>query len=127
MDLHDHLFVCARRQRNSNLSEEKLYYEEKFEKAQSSVMNYAVKLPYTNKELYDWSIELHNCLSSYHGIIDSGKEVVYGFFKNEVIEFAVSIVDGAIQEARGKYNKELNSSQKEAARTWFKLCIEKKI
>lgn len=126
MDLHDHLFVCARRQRNSNLSEEKLCYEEKFEKAQSSVMDYVVKLPYTNKELYDWSIELHNCLSGYYNTINSGKEIVYGFFKNEVIEFAVSIVDGAIEEARGKYNKELNSSQKEATRMWFKLRIEKK-
>ncbi|MBU1658891.1 PcfJ domain-containing protein [bacterium] len=81
---------------------------------------YTVKLPMNGAELYAWSSTLNNCLSSYAGAIKNNKSTVYGFLKENIIEFAVEIQHNQIFQARSKYNEELSHKDRDIVNAWFK-------
>jgi len=70
--------------------------------------------------LVEWSRLLQNCLSGYfHRILDK-KTIVYGFFENKQLQFAVEIREKMIIQASGKWNNHLNQKQKNALDFWYK-------
>ena len=94
------------------------------------------------QELYEWSNELHNCLSiyyksiqkrettiygiflenclaSYEYFIESQSTTVYGFFIKNKLIFAVEIKDGKVIQAYRKFNQPLNSFENKILNTWY--------
>jgi hypothetical protein len=53
--------------------------------------------------------------------------MIYGFFKDEKLIFAVEIsqFDYSIRQARGKYNIKLNSQEKEVLDEWYEMFFSK--
>ena len=98
-------------------------YEDVFNQATVNLETYEIKLPQNGKELYEWSNELHNCLSIYYKSIQKRETTVYGFFLENEIKFAVEIRDNEIIQAKAKYNNDLNSSEKDFVFSWFDGCI----
>jgi hypothetical protein len=84
---------------------------------------YEIKLPKNGKELYQWSNELRNCLSSYYKSIEKRKTTIYGFFLKNEIKFAVEIRENKIIQVKAKYNNDLNSSEKDFIFSWFDGCF----
>jgi len=93
-------------------------YEEKFINACKSVKNYKVRLPKNGRELYEWSNELANCLTSYGKLINDKKTVVFGFFIENKIKFAVEI-DHKIKQASAKHNRKLTKDDHNLLLDWF--------
>jgi hypothetical protein len=100
-------------------------YENQCINACKTVKNYKVKLPTNDRELYEWSNELMNCLSSYGNAIDDTRTVVFGFFEENNIKFAVEI-NREINQARAKYNKKLNQNDYDLVLNWFSESFESK-
>jgi hypothetical protein len=84
-----------------------------------SIDKYKVKFPKNGKELYKWSRELKNCMSSYFFEIENGNTSIYGFFKKESLEFAVEIQQKRIIQASGKYNHRLDEQEEKVLTKWF--------
>lgn len=82
--------------------------------------NYKVKLPMNGLELFDWSQKLQNCLASYDMQIIEQESLIYGFFVDGEIKFAVEISDGKLIQASTKYNKDLTNAQKDIVTAWYK-------
>ena len=93
-------------------------YEEEFINACKSVKNYKVKLPKNGRELYEWSNELANCLTSYGELIKNNQTVVFGFFIENKIKFAVEI-DKKIIQASAKNNRKLTEKEQNLLLNWF--------
>lgn len=82
--------------------------------------DYEVKLPMNGLELFKWSQKLQNCLASYDRRISSQKSLVYGFFINGKLKFALEIADGNLIQVRGKYNRDLTNAEKYIVAAWKK-------
>jgi len=98
-------------------------YEDVFNEAAVNLESYEIKLPKNGKELYQWSNELRNCLSSYYKSIEKRETTIYGFFLENEIKFAVEIRENKIVQAKAKYNNDLNSSEKDFVFSWFDECF----
>ncbi|QKJ26121.1 hypothetical protein ACBT_0136 [Aliarcobacter cibarius] len=102
-------------------------FDDKFLKACTNILDYEIKLPTNGIELYDWSNKLQNCLSGYCRIIKEKQTIVYGFFKDSVIKFAVEIQDNKIFQSKSKYNQDLQDKEMSLVNGWFKEYFEEKI
>ena len=94
-------------------------YTEQFLKACEKVLDYEVRLPKNGVELYDWSNKLQNCLSGYCRLIRDKKTIVYGFFIDDVIKFAVEIRNNKIEQSKSKYNKDIQDKEMHNVKGWF--------
>lgn len=124
--LHDEFSRCARFMHAKQIFLS-IVYKDQQEKAEAKVQDYDVKLPYTGKELFEWSEKLHNCLSGYFHQISENQTTVYGFFRNDTIEFAAEIADKTIIQASGICNQELTPTQHEVLKIWFHRFIKNNI
>jgi len=82
---------------------------------------YNVHLPIDNHELFIWATKLRNCLAGYFHSILHKETLIYGFFKEDEIEFAIEMRDGRLVQKAAKYNAALNSEQEQALQYWFKM------
>ena len=82
------------------------------------------KLPYTGNELYKWSEDLHNCMFSYHPSIAEKDTVIYGVFRDNVILYAVEVLNNAIVQAYGKYNQEVLPEDNMVIESWFETILK---
>jgi len=87
---------------------------------------YQVKLPKTRKELLDWADELHNCMAGYFKMIQNHETIIYCFFQEGILVFAVEICDNAVVQASGKYNADLTFEQKQVLTKWFEMFQKNK-
>lgn len=125
--LHDEIVYYHRLTMDEKLLDTKYIYTTKQYKANVSIESYNVKLPKTGKELYDWATMLQNCMAGYSSLIEQYKTVIYGFFKNDKIVFAVEIQNGKIVQALAKYNVKLNKNQMDIVLSWYEeFILEKK-
>ena len=124
--LHDEFSRCARFM-HAKQTFFNIVYRDQQEKAETKVLGYDVKLPHTGKELFDWSERLHNCLSGYFHQIYENQTTVYGFFRNDTIEFAAEIADKTIIQASGICNQELTQTQQESLKIWFHRFIRSRL
>lgn len=112
------------------ISEKQLFrtsfqYDEKFTKACTNIEDYEIKLPQNGKELYNWSNQLQNCLSGYWNLIKDKRTIVFGFFNNDELKFAVEIKDNKIVQSKYKYNSNLQNRDMNLVLGWFKEYFEK--
>lgn len=80
---------------------------------------YSVRVPYTGLELFEWGEKMHNCLAGYDRAILSKNKLIYGFFKEDELVFAIEIQERKIVQAKSKYNTELLSVEKDFLNSWF--------
>lgn len=111
--LHDEFRVACARFMHAKQIFFNIVYRDQQEKAETKVLGYDVKLPHTGRELFEWSERLRNCLSGYFHQIYEDQTTVYGFFRNDTIEFAAEIADKTIIQASGVCNQELTPTQQE--------------
>lgn len=80
---------------------------------------YSVNVPYTRLELLEWGEKMHNCLAGYDRAILSKNKLIYGFFKEDELIFAIEMQEHKIVQAKSKYNTELLSVEKDFLNSWF--------
>jgi hypothetical protein len=78
-------------------------------------------------ELYTWSNKLQNCLSGYWKPILEKRTIVYGFFIDNEIKFAVEIKNNKIVQSKSKYNQDLQIREISLVIGWFTEYFEEKI
>jgi hypothetical protein len=123
--LHDEFVRCAYVYRQSAIANVKLSYTKKEIDNCKNILDYKVRLPFKGSKLLQWGQTLHNCISGYFYGINENKTIIYGFYYDGRIDFAVEIVDGKIIQASQKYNKTLNNNQNKALDIWYKSCFTK--
>lgn len=124
--LHDEIIRFHQMVLNKHLIDVKFDYEDKFLNACTNIENYQIKLPFNGIELYDWSNKLQNCLSGYWKTILEKRTIVYGFFINNEIKFAVEIKNNKIVQSKSKYNKDLQNKEVSLVNGWFIEFFEEK-
>jgi len=77
-------------------------------------------------ELYTWSNKLQNCLSGYWKPILEKRTIVYGFFIDNEIKFAVEIKNNKIVQSKSKYNQDLQIRETSLVMGWFTEYFEEK-
>lgn len=70
-------------------------------------------------ELYKWGNAQQNCLSSYYQKIADSETIIYGFFEDGKLKFAIEIVKGVIVQASVKYNQPLTHRDEDTVKGWF--------
>lgn len=118
--LHDEAIRCTKGYRRKDLNDTKFVYKESQIELCTSVEGYNIKLPNNALELFEWADNLHNCMASYSGLIKQNSTLIYGFFKNEILTFAVEIRQGELIQASTKYNKELSVDENIILDIWLK-------
>ena len=111
---------------NKHLIDVKFDYEDKFLNACVNIEDYQIKLPLDGIELYEWSSKLQNCLSGYWNLIKEKRTVVYGFYLDNEIKFAVEIKNNKIVQSKSKYNKDLQNKEMNLVKGWFIEFFEEK-
>lgn len=124
--LHDEIIRFHQMVLNKHLIDVKFDYEDKFTNACTNIENYQIKLPFNGIELYEWSSKLQNCLSGYWKTILEKRTIVYGFFINDEIKFAVEIKNNKIIQSKLKYNQDLQNRDMNLVMGWFKEYFEEK-
>jgi len=104
----------------------KFDYQDIFVKACRKVESYDIRLPINGTELYEWSNHLQNCLSGYWKQIKEKNTVIFGFFIDNEIKFAVEIKNGKIVQSKSKYNKELQDREMSLVIGWFEVNFKRK-
>ena len=84
------------------------------------IENYEVRVPKSGDELYHWAGKLQNCMASYFKYILNKDTIIYCFFKNNNIEFAVEIIAKKIIQASAIDNMPLDDEQRDVAKKWLK-------
>lgn len=120
MSLHDSLSNYDREMRKKEIIGRDLNSQKSNQKACVRIDGYEVKLPKTGDELYKWAKELNNCMASYFYSIEAGSTIIYCFFKNQRIEFAIEVRDEQIVQASSIGNKILGDIQKNVLKKWQK-------
>ena len=118
--LHDEFVRCVRKNRGITYNKQ-LSYSEEYLKPCVDNNSYSVKLPKSGKDLYEWADTLHNCMSSYFNWIHNGETIIYGFFINNLLSFAVEIRNNNIVQYSAKYNKKLNDYEQKILKDWYEL------
>jgi len=119
--LHDEFVRCSKEERYKEMKNKRLTYSEEELKACVAQDTYHVKLPKDGKELFDWSEALHNCMAQYFEMIQNSKTIIYGFFQENILVFAVEICDDKVVQASSKYNIFLDEEQQDILDKWFGL------
>lgn len=118
-NLHDDIIRFHQMVLNKHLRDVKFDYEDKFLNACTNIEDYKIKLPLDGIELYEWSSKLQNCLSGYWKPILEKRTIVYGFFIDNEIKFAVEIKNNKIVQSKSKYNKDLQNKEMNLVKGWF--------
>lgn len=121
--IHDEFIRCSREERFKNILNQILEYSSDEKKRCIELKNYKIKLPHTGKELFEWSEVLHNCISSYFQPIKNKETIIYGFFKDEALVFAVEIEDKKVVQASTKYNNELADEHRKILARWLAISL----
>ena len=79
-----------------------------------------VSYPMNGLELFEWSQKLQNCLANYDRHISSQQSLIYGFFIEGELKFALEIADGNLIQASAKYNQALSNAQKDIVAAWHR-------
>jgi hypothetical protein len=122
--LHDEFVRCAYFYRQSAIANAELSYTQKEIDNCKDILNYEVKLPLKGIALLDWGKVLHNCIGGYFKLVNENKTIIYGFYYEGEINFAVEIREGKIVQASQKYNKALNNYQNKALNIWHRSCFD---
>jgi len=117
--IHDEFVRILNKNKYKHLQNKTLTYEQKQYDALIKIEEYEVKLPNNGAELYEWADTLHNCMASYLDMIKGGKTIIYGFFKDNKIEFAVEIKNDTIIQAYRSYSRDLVLEQSVLLNDWF--------
>ncbi len=125
-DLHDEFVRCSNIFKNSEIIRVIFEYEELEKSKCRSGLDYDVRLPQSGKELLCWADDLHNCLATYYKQIKAKQTTIYGFFKDDQIQFAteVDIKNKQILQSARKYNRELTVDEQKALHQWFEIVIQ---
>ena len=126
LKMHDQFSYEARCDRDK-ASITSFSYLLEIKKHQMRIDGYTVLLPKLETELFQWADTLHNCLSSYSSRILCEASTIYGFLKNDTIDFAVEYdTASGVRQALGKYNRQLNEEQEGALKKWLRKVKELK-
>jgi hypothetical protein len=123
--LHDEFVRCAYFYRQRAIANAKLSYTQKERLNCKDILDYEIKLPLSGLMLLEWGQALHNCISGYFYAIEKNETIIYGFYNNGEIDFAVEIREDKIVQASQKYNQYLNEKQNKALNIWYKSCFSK--
>jgi hypothetical protein len=126
-NLHDGIIRFHQIVLNKHIRDIKFDYKDKFLNACVDIENYQIKLPFDGMELYTWSNTLQNCLSGYWKPILEKRTIVYGFFIDNEIKFAVEIKNNKIVQSKSKYNQDLQIREISLVIGWFTEYFEEKI
>ena len=118
--LHDEFVRCARIERYKYISQKNLPYSSEKIKPCIWIENYQIRVPLTGQQLFEWAEYLHNCMAGYFDMIVRQETIIYCFFKDKYLEFAVEISDEQIVQASGKYNRELIPEENMIIQRWYK-------
>ncbi len=119
--LHNEFIRCTKYERYKEIQNKVLIYSKHDLKACKEIDTYSVKLPKNGGELFYWAENLHNCMASYFQRINTEKTIIYGFFKEDSLIFAVEISNRSIVQASAKYNATLSIKEREVMQKWFAL------
>ncbi|MEA2017150.1 MAG: PcfJ domain-containing protein [Campylobacterota bacterium] len=118
--LHDEFVKIAKEKRYERIYAKKLYNQKNKTKACIDIKGYKVKLPQNGAEIIEWADTLHNCMAGYFDMIQKNETVIYGFFDNDILQFAVEICEGRLIQASGKYNSTLEPEEQEILDMWMR-------
>ena len=124
--LHNEAIKCTESYRNIIIYNEELFYIKEEIKLSIKIQDYEIKLPNSGAELIAWADVLNNCMASYFDMIKIKETIIYGFFKDDELKFAVEICDNSLIQASGKYNNELEDEEREILTIWMKRSFENK-
>lgn len=119
--IHDEFVRCSREERHKDMQNQRLTYSKQELKPCIEANTYQVKLPKSGKELFDWADELHNCMAGYFEMIKNHETIIYCFFQEDILIFAVEICDNEVVQASGKYNANLTTKEHHVLTKWFEL------
>jgi hypothetical protein len=118
--LHDEFVKCANIDYERTILDKTITYSNKIKKRCKKIQNYTIKLPHTGKDFLEWAKILQNCISGYFDKIKNNSSLIYGFFKNKKLDFAIEIIsDNKIIQASQKNNKPLSQDQQKILDLWF--------
>ena len=123
--LHDELVRCSREEGYKDIIDQKLSYSKEDMKPCIEADTYQVKLPKNGKELLDWANKLHNCMAGYFEMIKNHETIIYCFFQENILIFAVEICDYEVVQTSGKYNATLTIEENKILTKWFELFFQK--
>ena len=117
--LHEAAYHYDQHMMYQNLLNVTFLYDEEALKACIHTPTLCVKMPMTGIELYQWGEDLHNCLAGYDEFILNNTSLIYGFFDQEELLFAVEIRKKKIVQAKAKYNCNLSSKDMDFLTQWY--------
>jgi len=117
--LHDEFIRCTKKDRYRDMFADKLRFLKNETAPCIKISGYEVKLAMTGEELFEWGEILHNCIAGYFEAIKHKETLIYGFFQEKHLAFAVEIQEGKIMQASGKYNTQLTHYQNEVLTKWY--------
>lgn len=123
-NIHDEFIRCTKIARYNEIYNQELHYPEKILQKCTIYDDYVIKLPKDGKELFTWAEILHNCMASYFENIKNKNSIIYGFFQNDILKFAVEISNNEIIQASGKYNIGLKKDEMEVVEIWLEDTIQ---
>lgn len=117
--IHEAAQLHHRRMMYQSLANTTFSYDEKALQACDTLSNVSVMLPMSGLELYQWGEDLHNCLAGYDRFILDKTSVIYGFFEEETLCYAVEMRKHKVVQAKAKYNRDLTSKQLDIVIQWY--------
>ncbi len=120
--LHTEFVCCTEKKRileNCKIKFQYSYFSNFYESACGKFGDYIVKLPYTGQELKKWADVLQNCMFSYTKQIQSNDTYIYGFFLNDILQFAVEIYCRSLIQASAIDNSDLSNTQEKLLFAWL--------
>lgn len=100
-----------------------LHFDFEYTKEQTqkclTIDQYSVKLPRTGVELDQFAHILHNCMTMYAQLIYKKQTIIYCFFKEKNLSFAVEMKNNTVVQASAQANRELTEEQKKVLKVWL--------
>jgi hypothetical protein len=123
-ELHDEFLRCGK---YKNIRNQEVHYLQKDTEPCIELDKYQVKLPKNGQELFKWAGSLHNCMAEYFEDIKNRRAVIYCFFKDNKLKFAVEICHTAIVQARGKNNRNLTEKEMLIVKEWYQSFFSQNV
>jgi hypothetical protein len=117
--LHSEFSRCQTQNKLEQIDEYVFVYTEEELERCIYLNGYKVQLPESNIELFNWGETLHNCLLNYEITVKKRLSMIYGFYSDDELIFAVEIKNNRIVQASSKYNAELDAEEKFILHEWF--------
>ena len=117
--LHNEFSRCQTQNQLEQIDEYVFVYTEEELERCIYLNGYKVQLPQSNIELFNWGETLHNCLLNYETPVKKRLSIIYGFYRDNELIFAVEIKNNRIVQASSKYNSELDIEEKFVLYEWF--------